>query len=168
MNCTYLSFLLAFLISSILVLSCGNDPVPLPDPCEGIVILEENVTINGESYKINDPDYSDLLTFIWQFAFDAVNEDCSERYAFSFEFADTAPIYSGSYTTKLLDSAAFLKPDKKEAFVIYSLNRGKNTKIVSGGTTTVNDNPDGSQTITLDGVDEDQNSIMLETTFKFK
>ena len=141
----------------------------MEDICEGIETLEENVKVNGDDLSLSDPAFSDALLNLFQFSFEAVNDDCSEIYDFLFDFNKVLgfPDFSlnGTYAITSVNNVIELEED--EVSVSYDLNGLLTTRLTTG-TATLTENLDETITLVLDGRDSNQMDVDVEITYAFR
>ena len=146
--------------------SCGNknpDEMEI-DPCEEIEKLQEKVIFNNKTYQLSNPRYSDNIIDNYKFIFEGVNEDCSETVKFNLDFHREFVIVpdnplNGVYKFVFVDSILKLKNFQVSGW--YGFKR------ILSGTATIKENNDGTLTIKIDAVAQNQTAINLELTYKF-
>lgn len=153
-----------------LCLSCGSEnDGPMEDRCEGIEKLEENVKVNGDDFSLSDPGFSDALLNLFQFRFEAANDDCSDVYDFIFDFNKILgfPDFSLTGTYNVTSVNNVIELEENEVSVVFGLNGLATDRLVSG-TATLTENLDETITISLDGRDADQMDVDVELTYQFR
>ena len=93
-------YFLCVAILASLVISCGGDeeeeePMNIPDPCEGITMLEGMVDINGEMLNLTEVNltvFTDMGSNFYDYLVSGIDDGCSSTQSISF----TIEVFDGA------------------------------------------------------------------------
>ena len=154
-------YYISMLFAIFLITSCKGDE--MIDPCEGIEDTGNSFDFKGETYEVNEYNYSDVV-LTHNFSFKSYFDDCSDSLSVFLQFGKVLsfPDFSlaGDYTT-IYSLETFQVLDEGMMLGSYTFSGEKRQNLISDQIVTVSESDDGASYIFA--IDGNTNAVFGES-----